>query len=654
MFYCELQYFFEDILILKKGNNMKTSRFIFTIIVLSLPIAIAFAQYNNVRLTTNAYDQSEPAIAVSPLNSNYLFSSWNDFRSDYFSQAGYAFSTDKGVTWGDNVVPAHNNYTYGFDPSVAFDRYGNAYLCYVASAGDLGPIYVSRTTTFQQNATWNRHQQVSSLTYSQDKPYLAVDNTIGTYDGRIYVSWTDFSSGSAIKFAYSTDHGDSFTNVGSLSSLSGSVPEIALAPSSSIQTSYPQASAVQGSVPAVGPNGDVYVVWMEINSGYNGSYLKIKKSTNGGTSFGSLVTVAAFTFQRTNVGYADVLNLPTIAVDPATGYVYVSYTDQVSQYNSNLRIKWVRSTNGGSSWSSPVIIADFGTGQQFFPWMCVDETGRISLVLTHSVNSTTVDTYIIESLDHGLGFLSPVKVNSQSSNPNNSSWTHHYQGIATRGGGISCPVWTDYRNGNADIYFGYPNPAPPQNVASASQSEIRITWTANSEPDFQEYQVWRSINSQGGPPGTFCQIATVTTNSFTDEDLGYGSRWKVYYRIKAKNTSGITSPFSSMVTVGSSGFIKRNNQFSDNSQPSNFVLRQNFPNPFNPSTTIKYQTPSDGYVILKVYNQLGSELVTLVNGYKAAGYYEVNFNASILPSGIYTYRLTAGENYDIRKMTLMK
>jgi hypothetical protein len=89
-------------------------------------------------------------------------------------------------------------------------------------------------------------------------------------------------------------------------------------------------------------------------------------------------------------------------------------------------------------------------------------------------------------------------------------------------------------------------------------------------------------------------------------------------------------------------------------QPSRFELSQNFPNPFNPTTTIQFDIQKSGYYSLKVYNLLGQEVATLVAGNKSAGRYSVNFDASNLTSGMYVYRLS-GNNVNLtRKMLLMK
>ncbi len=91
-----------------------------------------------------------------------------------------------------------------------------------------------------------------------------------------------------------------------------------------------------------------------------------------------------------------------------------------------------------------------------------------------------------------------------------------------------------------------------------------------------------------------------------------------------------------------------------NELPTEFYLSQNFPNPFNPSTTIKYQIPELRFVTLNIYDVLGSEVATLVNEQKPADSYEVQFNGSNLPSGIYFYRIQAGSFIETKKMVLMK
>ena len=117
----------------------------------------------------------------------------------------------------------------------------------------------------------------------------------------------------------------------------------------------------------------------------------------------------------------------------------------------------------------------------------------------------------------------------------------------------------------------------------------------------------------------------------------YLARWYAQY------LSGILIPDSTTSVE---------NQF--NSVPSKFLLLQNYPNPFNPTTNIKYNISQSSKVTLKVYNLLGQELSTLVNRDQKAGNYSVNFNASTLASGVYMYRIQAGDYMATKKMILIK
>lgn len=102
-------------------------------------------------------------------------------------------------------------------------------------------------------------------------------------------------------------------------------------------------------------------------------------------------------------------------------------------------------------------------------------------------------------------------------------------------------------------------------------------------------------------------------------------------------------------------------------QPKEFRLEQNYPNPFNPTTKIRYAVPTPpssstlvkgrnelGFVTLKVYDILGNEVATLVNEQREAGYYEVEFNASNIASGVYIYRLTSDKYISTKKMLMLK
>jgi hypothetical protein len=91
-----------------------------------------------------------------------------------------------------------------------------------------------------------------------------------------------------------------------------------------------------------------------------------------------------------------------------------------------------------------------------------------------------------------------------------------------------------------------------------------------------------------------------------------------------------------------------------NALPAEYTLHQNYPNPFNPSTTITFSLPRSASTSLKVYDMLGREVATLVNGYTTSGTHEIQFNATNLASGVYFYKLTSGNFTKVNKMMLTK
>ena len=95
---------------------------------------------------------------------------------------------------------------------------------------------------------------------------------------------------------------------------------------------------------------------------------------------------------------------------------------------------------------------------------------------------------------------------------------------------------------------------------------------------------------------------------------------------------------------------------SASGNPERFELAQNYPNPFNPTTVISYELPAAGNVRLVVFDLLGREVAVLVNERKEPGAYQVRFDAHLsgLSSGIYFYRLTAGEFYEVKKMIVLR
>jgi len=109
---------------------------------------------------------------------------------------------------------------------------------------------------------------------------------------------------------------------------------------------------------------------------------------------------------------------------------------------------------------------------------------------------------------------------------------------------------------------------------------------------------------------------------------------------------------SSILRTTTGGFTFVNNISTE--IPEKFYLSQNYPNPFNPSTNIRYQITNNSYVKIEVYDVAGKEIIELVNEKQSPGTYEVKFEAGDLPSGVYFYKLTAGDYSETKKMILLK
>ena len=159
--------------------------------------------------------------------------------------------------------------------------------------------------------------------------------------------------------------------------------------------------------------------------------------------------------------------------------------------------------------------------------------------------------------------------------------------------------------------------------------------------------IWGSWSAFTGINGTINCYEDLTINNATGAGQNIAE-----YKLRANDNSNY-SPYTNSLDIrygtGSEKIIGSNNLSSDS-----YKLFQNFPNPFNPSTEIYYQIPTDGNVKLKVYNMLGQEIMTIVNGFKEKGMYSATFNAGNLVSGIYIYKLEAGNFTQVKKMLLTK
>jgi hypothetical protein len=177
---------------------------------------------------------------------------------------------------------------------------------------------------------------------------------------------------------------------------------------------------------------------------------------------------------------------------------------------------------------------------------------------------------------------------------------------------------------------------------TAMQDEIKISWSTASELNNLGFEVERTTNNSDwrviGFIAGYGNSNSPKQYSLVDTDINQSGTY--YYRLKQIDNDG-TIEYSGIVAV-------------EVSVPNGFYLSQNYPNPFNPSTKIEFALPYNGFVDLKVYNPMGEIIAVLVNEQKNAGRYEITFNASAFPSGVYFYSLKIGGFVMTKKILLTK
>ncbi|HRI45593.1 MAG TPA: T9SS type A sorting domain-containing protein, partial [Ignavibacteriaceae bacterium] len=174
--------------------------------------------------------------------------------------------------------------------------------------------------------------------------------------------------------------------------------------------------------------------------------------------------------------------------------------------------------------------------------------------------------------------------------------------------------------------------------------DINIAWTTATETNNKEFEVERRLNGSS----TWMKIGEVEGGGTTTSIREYS------FIDKAIKESGLFNYRLKQIDFDGSYEYSNEIEISVDLVPTEFSLSQNYPNPFNPSTKISYAIPTSANVTLKVFDVVGNEVATLVNGNKEPGNYEVTFEATNLSNGVYFYELKANEFRVVKKLVLMK
>jgi hypothetical protein len=349
--------------------------------------------------------QAEPYLALNPEKETHLLAGYQESRfSDGGARAlGYAVSFDTGKTWQEGLIPGLSAATGGpyeriSDPWVAFGPGGRAYFCSLAfneSRPENG-IFVSISE--DGGRTWGEPVAVHTAGLDfDDKQAIVVDTrTDSPFRGRVYVGW-DTATGTGrqpMRFSYSADSGLSYR------------PPV---------TIYDGGAANIGIIPMVGPGGVVHAVWTRFPR-FRGEIVAAR-STDGGDTWSEPVVIADI---RT-AGVADARTggiLPTAAIDPKRGDLYVAWQD--SRFSPGVdQIVLSRSSDGGQTWSAPQRVSDGPLdAPNFTPALAVNPNGLVGVSyysLRHDPERRfLVDEYFTLSRNRGQRFLSGQRVSAAS------------------------------------------------------------------------------------------------------------------------------------------------------------------------------------------------------------------------------------------------
>jgi hypothetical protein len=506
----------------------------------------ALAQVQNVQVNhPGSTDANEVTIAINPANPLNLAAAAN--------LRYYYYTMDGGYTWTEGELESSMG-VHG-DPSVAYDGDGNLYFAHLSNPRSgyfIDRMVVQKSTDGGEN--WNNGAGVGFRPpKQQDKEWIVADLTDSQWRNTLYLSWTEFDKygspdpddSTRIRFARSSDGGSSWSSAITISDKGG--------------TCRDDYTTVEGAVPAVGPNGEIYIGWTSRDGIY------FDRSLDGGATFGKDVFVAEQPGGWVHYipGIFRCNGLPVTVCDishsPYRGHIYILWADN---RNGDYDVFLIKSVDGGETWSGLTRINDDGSGRhQFFPWICVDPLTGVLYVVFYDRRETTwdyTDVYLAASYDGGATFINQ-KISESSFFPSQSVFFGDYINIAARGGKVY-PIWC-----RLDAYGGG-----------------RSIWTA-------------PINDT---------LATQVVDT--------GSR------------------------------------------PAEFVLHANYPNPFNHSTTISYTLPEPSQIRIVVYNNLGLQVADVQEKFQAAGNHTVRWSADGLSTGVYFIRLTAGRYSEIRKCLFIK
>ena len=318
-------------------------------------------------------------------------------------------------------------------------------------------------------------------------------------------------------------------------------------------------------------------------------------------------------------------------------YITTTGTSGFTHYGSQFWITYTAGFMNAGTGTGTIVSSSITPAPASITWVSASNAFRVNsgapgagTVLTTTGDSVLAVRFTLQTSVASFAAMQPGFVLS-----NTATQSYVYRGVGTK---VSPQSVASY----------LPNTPLPVELASFTSSsngrDVNLKWQTTKEINNSGFDVERkattgSWTTIGYVKGSGTTNNTVTYN-YSDKKLNAG---KYTYRLKQIDYNGNFEYYTlnSDVNVG---------------VPVKFDLSQNYPNPFNPVTKIDYQLPNDSKVMMKLYDEVGREVMTLLNEKQTAGYYTITLNASSLSSGVYFYRLNAsgdGKDFVITKKLMV-
>lgn len=388
-----------------------------------------------------------------------------------------------------------------------------------------------------------------------------------------------------------------------------------------------RATLVSDGNPASSHYGRSYAVWVRFSPPYP---VLISYTDDGAVSWSDTVQINNPS-QRGQGG--------EVALSP-NGEVNVCWAAVInaSPFTEDY-VGFARSTNGGNTWTVLENAFDMNGIAGLFPskgnirvnglpridvdksggprngWMYIATTQR-----NLSPAGSDPDIILNRSTDGGTTWSAGIRINQD---PLNNGKFQYFPAVhVDDSGGLNILFYDD------------------RNTASDSAG-VFLARSTNGGDTWQEYE----ISDHNFKPQAIGGLG----QGYQGDNIGLTSVGSILWPVWMDNSSGIYQIWTCPVDVTLLGVGD-----GEPLPPAQFNLQQNYPNPFNPSTVIRYQIPVSSMVNLKVYNVLGQEAATLVSAMLTPGSYEVNWDATGFPGGVYFCRLSAGDYITVKKLVLLK